>query len=494
MRLRIFIFALLLLALILPLPTHGANPDCANYALTPRLTIGGVARVAYTLDGSGKGSRLQEYPGLNARVNSTLAEGTPLTIVRGPTCADNIQWWQVRTLTGVTGWVAEGLSNRYALEPWQILLDAARRTAGGVELIRINDRAVMRSLAAFFVPRVAGTLHDVFPAHEAALFDKSLKETLTQCPARWQREDSALDPQADIGLSSTYRSPDTTRLLVVRHLWRTVPRCDGTRTPIYGVERMSLLGLGGETLMFDLPANASWPGLPHIEAALNHILDVRWSPDNNRAIIWAQFGDRSRLLILDTSNGMLNTFGEGIYPLWMPDGEHITWLHHDNAVTTLLIARPDGSDHQTITLPPTLQYADAPIPPAWNEAGNWLLACTQKDNCSSVVPIDVAGRRTLNSLAIPIPAVGARWILSDSALLWIPSAGGTFAIQPVRGDTLVQTIKVLLASDERIEDTQPFPGGKSVLVTIRTRQGIVARFAVLNFETLTAISVSVASP
>lgn len=493
MRLRLFFFSLLLLALILPLPTHGANPDCASYALVPRLAVGGVARIAYSQAG---GSRLQEYPGLNARGIGSLSEGTPVTVVRGPTCADNIQWWQIRTLSGSVGWSAEGTEGHYALEPWQILLDVAQQTSDGVRLFRVNDRAAMRALTYFTMARVPGSVRDVFPVHESGLLQKALAETLKQCPAIWEHEDpmaarlkTAETLPADRGMVTTYTAPDAARLLVIRHLWRTVPHCDGTRSPIYGMDRVSLSGLDGEQLLFDLPANASLPGWPsHIDGTLNHVIDIRWSPDNVHALVWAQFGDRSRLMLLDTRTGTLTMLDDGIYPTWLPDGKHLSWLRRDGSVTNLLIARADGSERQTITLPATLRYTDAPFPPTWNDAATWLLACTERNNCAYVVPIDLTTRRTLAPLSPPITAKGVRWILADAALLWLPERGGTFAVQAIRGGE-AHLLTLPLTEGEQIVDARPFPDGKAALVTVHSEQ-TGTRYAILNFDTMSITPIS----
>jgi alpha-2-macroglobulin len=54
------------------------------------------------------------------RRGSLIAQIPPPTtfdVIGGPTCADSIIWWQIRTQDGVTGWVAEGTNGSYFIDP-----------------------------------------------------------------------------------------------------------------------------------------------------------------------------------------------------------------------------------------------------------------------------------------------------------------------------------------------------------------------------------------
>ena len=46
-----------------------------------------------------------------------MPEGTAFTVMAAPVCGEGYRWWQVSLADGTTGWVVEGLSDEYWLEP-----------------------------------------------------------------------------------------------------------------------------------------------------------------------------------------------------------------------------------------------------------------------------------------------------------------------------------------------------------------------------------------
>jgi hypothetical protein len=67
------------------------------------LKIGGNAWVRRA---GGQGLNRRDAPGLNSNVLDSFAIGTQLTLLEGPTPADNYTWWRVRSSDGREGWVA----------------------------------------------------------------------------------------------------------------------------------------------------------------------------------------------------------------------------------------------------------------------------------------------------------------------------------------------------------------------------------------------------
>lgn len=55
---------------------------------------------------------LRDAPGLDSNVTYVLVDGVPFKILGGPTCVNNINWWQIHVLSSnpapVDGWIAEG--------------------------------------------------------------------------------------------------------------------------------------------------------------------------------------------------------------------------------------------------------------------------------------------------------------------------------------------------------------------------------------------------
>jgi hypothetical protein len=99
-----------------PTPTAGVVPWSACSEAPPsRVEPGLLSRVTYT---DGTPLAIRTKPGLSSGERiQYLAEGTRITILDGPGCADGYTWWQVETLDGVQGWVAEGDLDTYFIEP-----------------------------------------------------------------------------------------------------------------------------------------------------------------------------------------------------------------------------------------------------------------------------------------------------------------------------------------------------------------------------------------
>ena len=74
-------------------------------ATTPPTEIRPGALVVVTGTG-GAGLRLRELPTTDAKLVVMAREGTVLTVLEGPTEADNYTWWKVRTPDGEDAWGA----------------------------------------------------------------------------------------------------------------------------------------------------------------------------------------------------------------------------------------------------------------------------------------------------------------------------------------------------------------------------------------------------
>lgn len=96
---------------ITPTPAPMACPG----ALASRLSVSARVRVAYT---DGTNMRIRDRAGFSQTTLYSVPEGTLLTILSGPKCADNSTWWQIRTDGGLEGWMAEYQGSVYLLEPY----------------------------------------------------------------------------------------------------------------------------------------------------------------------------------------------------------------------------------------------------------------------------------------------------------------------------------------------------------------------------------------
>src|SRR5437763_2823900 len=104
MRFRALLLALLLIAIVLPLPTHGDSGDCGG-APPMRLAVGVTARISFQ---NKNGVLLRENPGERFRRTEFVRNGGTVKVVGGPTCSDEMQWWQVRNVDDANGWLSEG--------------------------------------------------------------------------------------------------------------------------------------------------------------------------------------------------------------------------------------------------------------------------------------------------------------------------------------------------------------------------------------------------
>ncbi len=63
------------------------------------------------------GNNLRAKAGQAAEITGTLANETEFIVQSEPECVDGLNWYQVETLDGQTGWTAEGENGLYWLEP-----------------------------------------------------------------------------------------------------------------------------------------------------------------------------------------------------------------------------------------------------------------------------------------------------------------------------------------------------------------------------------------
>lgn len=498
-RWRIIFLSVLLLSLGLPLPTHSDSSLCTD---STRLTVGGVARIAYRSGNQPSESQpLRDFPGEEALVLTNMPPGTTLTVLRGPVCIRDVRWWEVRTLTGMTGWTPETRGNSESaipvLESWQLLVDLMRPIPNnlmpsGLALIRVNVHGVARWLTAFTpsVPADGGL--SSFPEAEAEPLRQAFAAAQQRCPAQARWIDRSVADSF-----SAFPSPDATRLLIVRHWWRAVSECDGSITPFYGIDRLSVIDSQGERVLFDLPGHVPAPDLSSTTGGdvdpPDQVIDVRWSPDNAHTLAWLRYGDRSRLLIIDADQSTSAFLDDGADPAWSPDGSRVSWLRADGTVTNLISDSPDrlsafGTTRQTLALPSAFQYAHAIFDPVWNADGTRLVACVRADNCLSAAVIDVPLRRALPALTVPVASpLAVRWALDDSALLWLPQSGKFLILQSI-SDGVLRTFAPELMAGEHITDVRIFPGGDTALIVVQPVNG-TPRYTVLdlNYGSLTGV-------
>ena len=69
----------------------------------PALSVGVYVKVTGT---GALGLRLREKPGLDAETTDVATERTTLKVMAGPEKVDDIEWWQLESAAGKSGWAA----------------------------------------------------------------------------------------------------------------------------------------------------------------------------------------------------------------------------------------------------------------------------------------------------------------------------------------------------------------------------------------------------
>lgn len=105
-----------------PQPTPTPIPFVCPKAPRPRVQVGDSARIAFT---DGSNVRIRSTPEVAENILIYLTAGTEIEIIGGPVCAprpdrtDAFVFWEVFIPSeNLTGWVAEGDSIEYYIEPW----------------------------------------------------------------------------------------------------------------------------------------------------------------------------------------------------------------------------------------------------------------------------------------------------------------------------------------------------------------------------------------
>jgi hypothetical protein len=97
-----------------PVPTAATAPAC-SITIATQLKTGGQAQVDPK---SSLPSIVRRAAGQANSVKGKLQPGEIVDLLEGPVCVDGWPWWRVRsTVSGLTGWAAEGNKNTYWLIP-----------------------------------------------------------------------------------------------------------------------------------------------------------------------------------------------------------------------------------------------------------------------------------------------------------------------------------------------------------------------------------------
>ena len=99
------------------------TPVISNKSLCPgapisKVAVGSTARVTFT---DRTPTRIRKEPTTSSKILGRIPEGTRFLIVGGHKCSDGYTWWNIELANGTRGWMAEGKSGTYYLEPMTFL-------------------------------------------------------------------------------------------------------------------------------------------------------------------------------------------------------------------------------------------------------------------------------------------------------------------------------------------------------------------------------------
>lgn len=112
-----------------PTETTAPSPTAAP----PGMVIGGKARVA-----AGGGLNVRDKAGAKGKQVGRLNANAVVTLVEGPTQADNYAWWKVDNGAGLVGWTALGPAN----DPWLVPVAPAATATEAPSGPKLVDRPI----------------------------------------------------------------------------------------------------------------------------------------------------------------------------------------------------------------------------------------------------------------------------------------------------------------------------------------------------------------
>jgi hypothetical protein len=116
-------------ATVAPTPTAAASPT----ALPAGLAARAKARVA-----AGGGLNIRDKASAKGKQVGRLNANAVVTLLEGPTQAENLAWWKIDNGAGLVGWVAIGPAN----DPWLVPVVPAAAAPGAPNTPKLVDRPI----------------------------------------------------------------------------------------------------------------------------------------------------------------------------------------------------------------------------------------------------------------------------------------------------------------------------------------------------------------
>jgi hypothetical protein len=108
---------------------------CPGFKVS-RLTAGRTAHIT-----PGAANNIRSIASTKGVLLGQIPAGATLSVLEGPTCADNLAWWRVN-YNGIIGWTAEGADNTYWMRPGAIATIAPDLAGAVLELTQTAGSVV----------------------------------------------------------------------------------------------------------------------------------------------------------------------------------------------------------------------------------------------------------------------------------------------------------------------------------------------------------------
>ena len=490
---------LLLLAMLIPTPTapHARAQNPCDGLVTPRLSVGGTARVVTTY-----GLSLKDRPATGAAGGvevRLLTYDTVAQVVDGYQCRFGYVWWQLQLADGTGGWAAEGgAAGTYFLEPVTVGLHVYRpstdRTRIAHYFVTADGTAQLRG--TFAVAPLNATPADAWQSVEVQRLREMLATAQSTCPEKLR--DTPLD-----GLSAEqalalplpaleydfYPAPSGERLVLVRHQHLLLPRCETVIPERVGTSTVSVLSAdGSEQVLFpfpqhgSIPASEDWYTESEPDPRQVYLAEVRWSPDEGHIAFVAAYRDRCgasacfrfHVYVANLGTGELYILGEGRHIGWAAGGAQLNVFRLVSGAdgtrqAHLFTMRPNGWDRREIWLPGGAVYVSdeqRPLGFPWNAGGTRVMVANK--GLGEVMLFELADRAftpavTLPPLAVAENRLSVHLVQGESAYLWT-TIRGDFVLQNARNGSWRKLQSTLATTGIAPLRVRPFPSGSLALV------------------------------
>jgi Tol biopolymer transport system component len=343
-------------------PTH-AQTGCGS-APAPRLVVGQMARVTV---GAGVGNNLRAAADTNATVLGVMPDGEVFTVVAGPQCVGEKNYWQARRWDGQTGWTAEGAPGDYWLEPWPVAngqLASGQRPApdgsviaysnGSVINVITLDNALVATAPALITPQAqlvwqdAGLPFAFSPDGSKLLYMMPAPGNATAAIPAYLTLDSQ-PPAAIVDMQVQNFQAD----------WSSTGlRFAYTATSGGTTSMLMVAGADGINMTSVVP---STPPVVNDPATIGAQYDPDWSPDGTQLVFTGEYKNDTDIFVITPATGV----GEGTnlirltdndtpdyHPTWSPDGTQIAFVSERDGNAELYLMNADGTDVTRLTNTP----------------------------------------------------------------------------------------------------------------------------------------------